>query len=301
MIPKAFDYLEKLVEEATEILYYTASSLDNAYILFSGGKDSITLSHLAYKAFYPYPPPFRLLHVDTGHNFSETISYRDWFVKAYGYQLEIADVQKAIDQGLVKEPEGPDKNRNRIQSAVLLDFVKKHNVKALLGGGRRDEDRARAKERIFSHRDATGAWRPENQRTEIGLMANLSLQEGEHFRIFPLSNWTELDVWLYIQQHDIPLPQLYFSAPRTVVYRNGAWIQVSPFITLKDNEIPVVKNVRFRTLGDITITGGIESDATSVEEVIRELQSTRTGERGHRHDDRQTTYSMEVRKREGYF
>lgn len=295
------DFLDKLVSEATEILYYTAASLEQTYILFSGGKDSITLSHLAYKAFYPSPPPFRLLHVDTGLNFSETITYRDWFVKAYGYHLDIADVQKAIDEGLVTEPEGPDKNRNRIQSAVLLDFIRKHQVDALLGGGRRDEDRARAKERIFSHRDASGAWRPENQRPEIGLLADLSRREGEHFRIFPLSNWTELDVWLYIQQQRIPLPSLYFSAPRTVVYRNGAWIQVSPFITLKDNEIAVVKNIRFRTLGDITITGGIESDATSVEEVIRELQSTRTGERGHRHDDRQTTYSMEVRKREGYF
>lgn len=301
MPPKSSEYLPHLIDEAIEILFITARQFENAMILFSGGKDSITLSHIAYKAFYPARPPFRLLQVDTGHNFSETLEYRDWFVEKYGYRLEIADVQKAIDEGLVKEPEGTDKNRNRIQSAVLLDFVRKHKIEALLGGGRRDEDRARAKERIFSHRDATGAWKPENQRTELGLLTDLSLKEDEHFRIFPLSNWTELDIWYYIRREQLPLPSLYFSKPREVVLRNGAWVQISPFISLKDNEIPTVKNIRFRTLGDITITGGIESDAQTVDDIIHELESTRTSERGHRHDDRQTAYSMEVRKREGYF
>ncbi|GCD77221.1 sulfate adenylyltransferase [Thermaurantimonas aggregans] len=301
MTTRASDYLLQLVDEAVEILYITARHFKNAMILFSGGKDSITLSHIAYKAFYPAPPPFKLLQVDTGHNFPEAMEYRDWFVRHFGYTLEVADVQKAIDRGLVTEPEGPDKNRNRIQSAVLLDYVRTHNVDALLGGGRRDEDRARAKERIFSHRDVSGSWRPENQRTELGTLAHLSIAEGEHFRIFPLSNWTELDVWYYIREHNLPVPSLYFAKPREVIFRNGAWVQISPYIALRPDETPTTRSIRFRTLGDITITGGIESKATTVEDIIRELESTLTSERGHRHDDRQTAYSMEVRKREGYF
>lgn len=301
MTPKAPDYLPQLIEEAIEVLYIAAGRFKNARILFSGGKDSITLSHIAYKAFYPASPPFKLLQVDTGHNFPEAIEYRDWFVKHFGYTLEIADVQTAIDQGLVSEPEGPDKNRNRIQSAVLLHHIRTFRIDALLGGGRRDEDRARSKERIFSHRDASGAWCPENQRTELGTLAHLTLSDGEHYRIFPLSNWTELDIWYYIRQHHVPVPSLYFAKPREVVFRNGAWVQVSPYITIRPGEIPCIRNIRFRTLGDITITGGIESNAATVDEVICELEATQISERGHRHDDRQMAYSMEMRKREGYF
>ncbi|KFD40067.1 sulfate adenylyltransferase subunit 2 [Schleiferia thermophila str. Yellowstone] len=295
------DHLDYLIDEAAEILFTTARYFKNTFILFSGGKDSIVLSHIASRVFYPSKPPFKLLHVDTGHNFVETLKFRDYFVKKYGYSLCIADVQEAINSGLVQEPEGPDKNRNRIQSAVLLDFIRKNEVEALLGGGRRDEDRARAKERIFSHRDISGCWVPENQRPELGTLALLDRGPGEHYRIFPLSNWTELDIWIYIRREGIEVPSLYFSRPREVVLRHGAWVQVSPFITIKPNEKPEVRNIRFRTLGDITITGGIESNAETIDQIIEELLQTRSGERGHRHDDRQTHYSMEVRKREGYF
>lgn len=273
----------------------------NPVILFSGGKDSITLTYLAAKAFYPMKVPFALLHIDTGHNFQETIDFRDQLVEKLGVKLLVGSVQKSIDLGRVVDETGEDASRNELQIRTLLDTLNEHNIACAMGGARRDEEKSRAKERFFSHRDQAGNWDPRNQRPEVWNLFNARHREGEHFRVFPISNWTEADIWAYIEREKIELPSLYFAHEREVIYRNHAWIPYSEFITLRDNEVVEKKKVRFRTLGDITITGGIESEADTIEKVIAEVRAMRQTERGNRADDKRSESSMEDRKRKGYF
>ncbi len=295
------NYLDQLEAESIYIIREAFGQFNKPVILFSGGKDSILVTHLAMKAFLPAKLPLPILHIDTGHNFPETIHFRDQFVAIHQLNLVVGSVQESIDQKKAKETESKSNSRNRIQSITLLDAIEKQKIDCALGGGRRDEEKARAKERIFSHRDAFGQWNPRSQRPEIWNLYNGRYNEGEHFRVFPISNWTELDVWRYIQQENIALPSLYFSHEREVIFRDNSWIPVSDYIRIADDEKIITKRIRFRTLGDITITGGIESTATNVEEIIAELAEFRHGERGNRSDDKTSDNSMEDRKKEGYF
>jgi sulfate adenylyltransferase subunit 2 len=242
-----------------------------------------------------------LVHVDTGHNFPETLEFRDRYVKQIGAELIVGSVQDSIDRGTAQEEQGPLGNRNRIQSVTLLETIDRERIDCLMGGGRRDEEKARAKERFFSHRDAFGQWDPKNQRPELWNLFNGAKQPGEHFRVFPISNWTEMNVWHYIRREGIELPSLYFAAPRQVIWRSGSWLPVSDFISLRAGEVPTTKTIRFRTLGDITITGGIESEAASLDAVIAEVETLRQTERGNREDDKRSESSMEERKKQGYF
>ncbi len=270
--------------------------------MFSGGKDSIVLLRLAEKAFRPARFPFPLLHVDTGHNFPEAIEYRDRRVAELGERLVVASVQDSIDKGRVTEETGPRASRNRLQTTTLLDAIEEHGFDAAIGGARRDEERARAKERIFSHRDEFGQWDPKNQRPELWSLYNGRIRRGEHLRVFPLSNWTELDVWQYIELEDIPLPSLYFAHRREVFERDGMLYAVSPFSKLLPHERVTAEIVRFRTVGDMSCTGAVRSDATTLAQVIAEVAAARITERGAtRADDKFTEASMEDRKREGYF
>jgi len=277
------------------------AQFQNPVILFSGGKDSIVTTHLAKKAFHPCPVPFSLLHVDTGHNFEETIEFRDKLVNKLGLNLIVGSVQQAIDKGLVAEEQGQRPTRNTLQIGTLLDVIKNHKIDCAVGGARRDEDKSRAKERFFSHRNDVGQWDPKNQRPELWHLFNGKHSTGEHFRVFPLSNWTELDVWTYIQREQIEVPSLYLSHKREVIWRDNAWIPFSEHLILEENEEVLTKNIRFRTLGDITITGGIESEADTVDKVCQEVSTMRFSERGNRSDDKRSETSMEDRKREGYF
>ncbi len=295
------DHLDELEHEAIFVLREVFAQFDHPVILFSGGKDSIVVTHLARKAFYPGKVPFALLHVDTGHNFPETMEFRDALVARHGLDLLVGSVQESIDKGRVKEEHGHRASRNALQTTTLLDTLQVHHIDCAIGGGRRDEEKARAKERFFSHRDDFGQWDPKNQRPELWNLFNGRHFEGEHFRAFPISNWTELDVWMYIRREQIELPSLYFAHDREVVFRDNAWIPVSQFIQLDEHEQPCRKHLRFRTLGDITITGGIESDAETLDDVIMEIASMRSTERGNRADDKRSETSMEDRKREGYF
>ena len=295
------NYLDHLESEAIYIIREAYGQSNKPVILFSGGKDSILVTHLAMKAFLPGKLSLPLLHIDTGHNFKETINFRDQFVEKYQLNLIVGSVQESIDQKKAKEIESKSNSRNRIQSITLLDAIEKYKIDCALGGGRRDEEKARAKERIFSHRDAFGQWNPRGQRPEIWNLYNGKYNEGEHFRVFPISNWTELDVWRYIQREQIDLPSLYFTHQRDVIYRDNSWIPASEFIRISDDEKIIKKNIRFRTLGDITITGGIESPASSIDEIIAELSAFKHGERGNRSDDKTSDNSMEDRKKEGYF
>ena len=295
------NYLDQLEAESIYIIREAFGQFNKPVILFSGGKDSILVTHLAMKAFLPAKLPLPILHIDTGHNFPETIHFRDQFVAIHQLNLVVGSVQESIDQKKAKETESKSNSRNRIQSITLLDAIEKQKIDCALGGGRRDEEKARAKERIFSHRDAFGQWNPRSQRPEIWNLYNGRYNEGEHFRVFPISNWTELDVWRYIQQENIALPSLYFSHEREVIFRDNSWIPVSDYIRIADDEKIITKRIRFRTLGDITITGGIESNASNVEEIIAELAEFRHGERGNRSDDKTSDNSMEDRKKEGYF
>jgi sulfate adenylyltransferase subunit 2 len=295
------NYLDQLESEAIYIIREAYGQFNKPVILFSGGKDSILVTHLAMKAFLPAKLSLPLLHIDTGHNFKETIDFRDQFVEKYQLNLIVGSVQESIDQKKAKETESKSNSRNRIQSITLLDAIEKYKIDCALGGGRRDEEKARAKERIFSHRDAFGQWNPRGQRPEIWNLYNGKYNEGEHFRVFPISNWTELDVWRYIQREQIDLPSLYFTHQRDVIYRDNSWIPASEFIRISDDEKIIKKNIRFRTLGDITITGGIESPASSIDEIIAELSAFKHGERGNRSDDKTSDNSMEDRKKEGYF
>jgi sulfate adenylyltransferase subunit 2 len=294
-------FLDELEAEAIFVIREAYAQFERPTILFSGGKDSIVVSHLAQKAFAPAGIPFALVHVDTGHNFPETLEFRDRYVKQIGAELIVGSVQDSIDRGTAQEEQGPLGNRNRIQSVTLLETIDRERIDCLMGGGRRDEEKARAKERFFSHRDAFGQWDPKNQRPELWNLFNGAKQPGEHFRVFPISNWTEMNVWHYIRREGIELPSLYFAAPRQVIWRSGSWLPVSDFISLRAGEVPTTKTIRFRTLGDITITGGIESEAASLDAVITEVETLRQTERGNREDDKRSESSMEERKKQGYF
>ena len=295
------DHLHNLESEAIHILREVGAQFERAALLFSGGKDSIILAWLARKAFHPAPSPFPLLHIDTGHNFPETLEFRDRYAEGAGCDLIVRYVQNSIDQGRVKEEAGPDASRNALQTVTLLDALTELRVDAAIGGARRDEEKARAKERFFSHRDSFGQWDPKNQRPELWNLYNGRKNQGEHFRVFPLSNWTELDVWQYIQREDIPVPGLYLSHEREVVRRNGVLLARSDFIEIREEDEVTVRRIRFRTIGDATCTGAVESDADTVEAIIRETAAARITERGGRSDDKRSEAAMEDRKRQGYF
>lgn len=295
------NYLDELESEAIYILREVWAQFDNPVILFSGGKDSILVTHLARKAFYPAKIPFALMHVDTGHNFPETITFRDDLIQELGVKLIVGSVQDSIDQGRVAEEKGKNATRNALQITTLLDAIESNKVDCAIGGGRRDEEKARAKERFFSHRDDFGQWDPKNQRPELWNLLNGKHFEGEHFRAFPISNWTEMDVWNYIKRENISIPSLYFAHHREVVNRNNSWIPMSEFLKIEENEQVIEKRIRFRTLGDITITGGIESDADTLEKIAIEVSAMRKTERGDRTDDKRSETAMEDRKKQGYF
>ena len=294
-------HLEQLEAEAIFVLRETAAQFERPGLLFSGGKDSIVMAHLAHKAFSPSKSPFPLVHVDTGHNFPETIEYRDQFVEKLGAQLIVGLVQDSIDRGTAVEETGSNASRNALQSVTLLETIDSEKLDAALGGGRRDEEKARAKERFFSHRDAFGQWDPKNQRPELWNLFNGRKAQGEHFRVFPLSNWTEMDVWQYLKKEAIELPSLYFSHQREIIERNGSLLAVSEFVLPADNETPRTETVRFRTIGDATCTGAVLSNATNLDEVIAEVAASRVTERGTRADDRRSESAMEDRKKQGYF
>jgi sulfate adenylyltransferase subunit 2 len=291
--------LRQLESEAVFVMREVAAEFERPVLLFSGGKDSIVLLRLAEKAFRPAPFPFPIMHVDTGHNFPEVLEFRDRRVAELGEQLIVASVQASIDAGRAVE-DGP--SRNRQQTVTLLDAIAEHRFDAAFGGARRDEERARAKERVFSFRDDMGQWDPKNQRPELWGLYNGAVRPGEHARVFPLSNWTELDVWRYIAQEGLELPSIYFAHPREVFERDGMLYAVSDHLARTDGEKPITARVRYRTVGDMTITGAVRSDAADVEAVIAELAATRVSERGAtRGDDRTSEAAMEDRKREGYF
>jgi len=296
------NHLAQLESEAIFILRETAAQFDRPALLFSGGKDSIVMAHLARKAFHPARLPFPLLHVDTGHNFPETIEYRDRFAAEIRAELVVALVQDSIDQGRVQEESGPTASRNSLQTVTLLDAIEDNAFDACLGGGRRDEEKARAKERFFSHRDDFGQWDPKKQRPELWNIFNGRKRHGEHFRVFPLSNWTEMDVWQYIKSEDIPLPPLYFAHRREVVHRGGALLATSGFVSPQEGEeVEGDALVRFRTIGDMTCTGAVYSDAADLDSIIQEVAAARETERGSRADDKRSETAMEDRKKEGYF
>ena len=294
-------HLQELEAEAIYVIREVYAQFDNPAILFSGGKDSIVVAHLARKAFWPAKIPFPFVHIDTGHNFPETMAFRNQLIKDLGVQLVVGSVQESIDEGAVVEETGINASRNALQTTTLLDTIERNNFDACMGGARRDEEKARAKERFFSHRDDFGQWDPKNQRPELWNLFNGKKRMGENFRVFPISNWTEMDVWQYILKENIAITELYFAQERNVIWRNGSWLPVSEFITLKDTDEPQMKMVRFRTLGDITITGGQESDADTLEKIIQEVASSRQTERGNREDDKRSESAMEDRKRQGYF
>lgn len=294
-------HLKELEAEAIFVIREVAAQFENPAILFSGGKDSITVAHLARKAFFPAKVPFPLVHIDTGHNFPETIEFRDKFIEKIGAKLIVGSVQQSIDEGKVVEEKGFNASRNGLQTVTLLETIEKNKFDACLGGARRDEEKARAKERFFSHRDDFGQWDPKNQRPELWNLFNGRKNEGEHFRVFPISNWTEMDVWQYILMEDIKIPSLYIAHEREVIWRNNSWLPVSEYLSMEEKEERVTKMVRFRTLGDITITGGVESEADTLEKIVEEVAAARQTERGNRSDDKRSETSMEDRKRQGYF
>jgi sulfate adenylyltransferase subunit 2 len=295
-------HLRALEDEAVHVMRELAAERERPVLLFSGGKDSIVLLRLAEKAFRPARFPFPLLHVDTGHNFPEALRYRDQRVAELGERLVVASVQKSIDDGRVVEETGPRASRNRLQTTTLLDAIAEHQFDAAIGGARRDEERARAKERIFSHRDEFGQWDPNNQRPELWSLYNGRIKRGEHIRVFPLSNWTELDVWQYIELESLELPSLYFAHRREVFARDGMFYAASPYLKLLPGETITTEVVRFRTVGDMTCTGAVRSTAATLAEVIAEVAAARLTERGAtRADDRFTEAAMEDRKKEGYF
>jgi len=295
------NYLEELESEAIYVLREVQAQFQNPVILFSGGKDSIVVTHLAKKAFYPNKIPFAFMHVDTGHNFPETIKFRDDLIASLDARLIVGSVQSAIDEGRVAEEKGKNATRNALQITTLLDAIADNKVDCAIGGGRRDEEKARAKERFFSHRDEFGQWDPKNQRPELWNLFNGKYFEGEQFRVFPISNWTEMDVWNYIKHEQIEVPSLYLAHNREVVWRNDSWIPNSEFLVLDAKEKIEIKKVRFRTLGDITITGGIESEADTLDKIVQEVSAMKKTERGNRTDDKRSETAMEDRKKQGYF
>ena len=294
-------HLKQLEDEAIYVMREVAAQFERPVLLFSGGKDSIVMAHLARKAFHPAPIPFPLLHVDTGHNFPETIQFRDQFMAEIGAKLIVRYVQDSIDQGRVVEETGPYASRNGLQTVTLLDALAEFKFEAALGGARRDEEKARAKERFFSHRDAFGQWDPKNQRPELWNLYNGRKQPQEHFRVFPISNWTELDIWQYIAEQEIPLPSLYFSHEREIINRDGVLLAASEVVYPVAGEEVERQVVRFRTIGDMTCTGAVFSTAVSITDIIEEVASARVTERGARTDDKRSEAAMEDRKRQGYF
>ncbi len=294
-------HLRELESESIFVIREIAAQFERPALLFSGGKDSIVMVHLAKKAFWPAKIPFPLIHIDTGHNFEETITFRDELVKELGVQLIVGSVQEAIDNGKSVEETGFDASRNLLQTHTLLDTLTKYKIDAALGGGRRDEEKARAKERFFSHRDEFGQWDPKNQRPELWNIFNGRKHMGEHFRVFPLSNWTEMDIWQYIYMENVDIPNLYFTHERQVFLRDGVWLADAPFMLKRDSEQVVTKRIRCRTIGDISCTGLTMSEATSLEDIIQEIAATRVTERGGRADDMRSESAMEDRKKEGYF
>ncbi len=294
-------HLDQLEAEAIYIMRETVAQFENIALLFSGGKDSIALLHLARKAFYPAQIPFPLLHIDTGHNFEEAINFRDYLIKKTNSELIVRYVQDSINEGKAQEETGYNASRNKLQSITLLDAIEELKLDACFGGGRRDEEKARAKERFFSHRDSFGEWSPKNQRPELWNLFNGKKQYDENFRVFPLSNWTELDVWQYIEQEKLELPSLYFAHQRECFVRDGVIMGYTDFMTLKPEEEKKIMQVRFRTLGDATCTGAIESPASTVSEIINEVAVMRLTERAGRADDLRSEAAMEDRKKEGYF
>jgi sulfate adenylyltransferase subunit 2 len=295
-------HLDQLESEAVFVIREVAAQFERPVLLFSGGKDSIVMLHLARKAFFPAKLPFPILHIDTGHNFPETIEYRDRSAAASGANLIVRTVQDSIDKGRVVEEKGPKASRNGLQTVTLLDALEELRFDAAMGGARRDEEKARAKERFFSHRDDFGQWDPKNQRPELWNLFNGRKQAGEHFRVFPLSNWTEMDIWQYIRRENIELPGLYFTHDREVFRRDGMLLAKTDFITLLPDEKVEVKRVRFRTIGDATCTGAVESEAHTLDDIIAEVAASRVTERGAtRADDKRSESAMEDRKRAGYF
>ncbi len=294
-------HLKELESEAIYVLREVAAQFERPVLLFSGGKDSIVLVHLSLKAFYPARIPFPLLHIDTGHNFPETLEFRDRLAKSVNARLIIGSVQESIDIGRAVEETGINASRNVLQTVTLLDTLEQNKFDAAIGGARRDEEKARAKERFFSHRDEFGQWDPKNQRPELWYMFNGKKRLGEHFRVFPISNWTEMDVWQYILAENIDLPGIYFTHERNVFFRDGVWLASAPFMEMKPSEKVEFKRVRCRTVGDISCTGLTLSCADSVEDIIQEIAATRVTERGGRYDDKRSEAAMEDRKKEGYF
>lgn len=294
-------HLSELEAESIYVLREVASQFERPMLLFSGGKDSIVMTHLAYKAFYPSKIPFPLLHIDTGHNFQETIDYRDAMVKKLGAELIVGSVQESIDTGRVVEETGYNASRNKLQTVTLLDTLEKYKVDCAMGGARRDEEKARAKERFFSHRDEFGQWDPKNQRPELWNIFNGRKNPGEHFRAFPISNWTEMDVWQYILLENIEMPSIYYTHERDVFFRDGQWLAAEECMKLKPTEQVERKRVRCRTIGDISCTGLALSEANTLEEIIDEIAASRVTERGSRADDKRSEAAMEDRKKEGYF
>lgn len=295
------DYLKELESESIFILRELAAQFERPCLLFSGGKDSILVAWLAQKAFFPARIPFPLVHIDTGHNFQETLQYRDWLVEKLGARLLVGSVQQWIDEGRLQDETGYQASRNLLQTPVLLDILERNGFDCAIGGARRDEEKARAKERFFSHRDEFGQWDPKNQRPELWNLFNGRKGPGEHFRVFPISNWTELDVWQYLAAEQVPLPSLYFTHRRAVIERDGMLLADSPFLPKKSGESPREMQVRCRTIGDLTCTGLWPSNAGTVDDIIAEIATSRLTERGGRADDKRSDTAMEDRKREGYF
>jgi sulfate adenylyltransferase subunit 2 len=295
-------HLETLEAESIHIFREVAAEFERPVLLFSGGKDSLVLLRLAEKAFRPGRFPFPIMHVDTSHNFPEVIEFRDRLISNLGERLIVASVQESIDQGRVVEETGPRASRNRLQTTTLLDAIAEHQFDAAFGGARRDEERARAKERVYSFRDDFGQWDPKRQRPELWSLYNGRIRKGEHVRVFPISNWTELDVWQYIANEGLEVPSIYYAHTRQVFKRDGMLYAFSPYVELQDGEVPIEASVRYRTVGDMTCTGAVRSNATTLSEVVAEIAATRVTERGEtRADDRVTEAAMEDRKREGYF
>tara|TARA_B100001123_G_scaffold445306_1_gene596479 strand:- start:2560 stop:3471 length:912 start_codon:yes stop_codon:yes gene_type:complete len=294
--------LDQLEAESIHIFREVAAEFERPCLLFSGGKDSIVMLRLAEKAFSPARLPFPVMHVDTGHNFPEVLDFRDRRLAELGARLVVASVQQSIDEGRVTEETGPRASRNRLQTTTLLDAIGEHRFDALFGGARRDEEKARAKERVYSFRDEFGQWDPKNQRPELWNLYNGCIRQGEHIRVFPISNWTELDIWEYIRREGIEIPSIYFAHQRPVFERDGMWLADSEYVTRMEGEEVVNRTVRYRTVGDMSCTGAVDSNAATIEQVIEEVGATRITERGAtRADDRVSEAAMEDRKREGYF
>ena len=294
-------HIRELESEAIYVLREVAAQFENPAVLFSGGKDSIILGWLSMKAFAPAKIPYPMMHIDTGHNFDETIQFRDEFMERIGARLVVASVQESVDKGRVVDETGKYASRNVAQTTTLLDAIEEHKYDCAVGGARRDEEKARAKERFFSHRDEFGQWSPKNQRPELWNIFNGRKNMGEHFRVFPISNWTEMDVWQYIALEHIPIPSIYFAHKRKVVHRDGIMLAVSPYVQIDEGDKVEELTVRCRTVGDLTSTGVWESDAATVEDIIKEVSASRTTERGGRFDDKRSETAMEDRKIKGYF